>query len=149
MNTTPINGTLRKLSDSDETIGWSTVDIRGRHVKDASGKPIGKVHDLLIDEAHNKVRFLIVEHGGFLGFGDTMSFIPVDAITRITDRDVYIEHSGQHVAGAPVYDPKLVADREYHASISSYYGHSPYWGTGYSYPPGLATLPMREPRPPS
>jgi hypothetical protein len=39
------------------------------------------------------VRFLRVEHGGLFGFGQTKSFIPVDAITRITDDDVFIDHS--------------------------------------------------------
>jgi PRC-barrel domain len=49
------------------------------------------VEDLLIDDRERKVRFLLVEHGGFLGLGETKSFIPVNAITRITDTHVHIE----------------------------------------------------------
>lgn len=30
-------------------------------------------------------------HGGFLGFGETKSFIPVDAVTHITDDQVFSE----------------------------------------------------------
>lgn len=36
------------------------------------------MHDLLIDDQEHKVRFLLVEHGGFIGLGETKSFIPVD-----------------------------------------------------------------------
>ena len=110
----PSNATLRKLSDSDQTIDGPANDIRGRVVKDKNGKAIGNVHDLLIDDAEDKVRFLIVDHGGFLGFGETRSFIPVDAITQITDEDVSIDQSGEHVAEAW----KLVANTPSFARVS-------------------------------
>ncbi|MHB8588435.1 MAG: PRC-barrel domain-containing protein [Candidatus Dormibacteraceae bacterium] len=121
--------TLSKLSDSGQTIANADDDIRGRMVKDKDGHDIGRVDDLLIDNQERKVRFLRVEHGGFLGFGDTKSFIPVDAITRITDDDVFINHSREHVAGAPRYDPGLVADLPYYGGLYGYYGYSPFWGT--------------------
>ena len=59
-------------------------------MQDRDGETLGKVADLLIDSEHGKVRFLVVEHGGVLGFGAKSSFIPIDAITRITDDVVYV-----------------------------------------------------------
>src|SRR5450759_5707682 len=91
--------TLSKLSASGQTIANADHDIRGRKVKDKDGKDVGKVDDLLIDDQERKVRFLRVEHGGFVGLGETKSFIPVDAITRITADEVFIDHSREHVAG--------------------------------------------------
>ncbi len=132
--TTDGNTTLRKLSDSDEMIDGSANDVRGRGVKDKDGDTIGKVQDLLIDDAENKVRFLIVNHGGFLGLAETRSFIPVDAITRVTPENVYIDRSREHVATAPKYDPDLLDDRAYHSDIYNHYGYGPYWGAGYIYP---------------
>ena len=67
------------------TIVPSTEDLRGRTVVDRDGRVLGKVHDLLIDDQQHKARFLLVAHGGFLGLGEAKSFIPVDAITKITD----------------------------------------------------------------
>jgi len=133
--TTQDNATLSKLSDTGQTVKDAADDIRGRKVKDKDGKDIGTVHDLLIDDRERKVRFLLVEHGGFLGLGRTKSFIPVDAITRITADDVLINHTRDHVAAAPGYAPDLVADRAYHGSIYSHYGYMPYWTAGYGYPP--------------
>lgn len=134
--TTQDNATLSKLSDTGTTVKEPADDIRGRKVKDKDGKDVGKVHDLLIDDRERKVRFLLVEHGGFLGFGEKKSFIPVDAITRITDDgDVFINHTRDHVAAAPGYDPDLINDRTYHGSIYGHYGYAPYWSAGYGYPP--------------
>lgn len=126
--------TLSKLSASGQTIANADHDIRGRKVKDKAGNEIGTVDDLLIDDEERKVRFLRVEHGGFLGFGEIKSFIPVDAITRITADDVFIDHSREHVAGAPRYDPDLVDDLKYYGSLYDHYGYSPFWGMGYTYP---------------
>jgi sporulation protein YlmC with PRC-barrel domain len=125
---------LSKLSASGQTIANGDHDIRGRKVKDKAGNEIGTVDDLLIDDEERKVRFLLVEHGGFLGLGETKSFIPVDAITRITADEVFIDHSREHVAGAPRYDPDLVDDLKYYGSLYDHYGYSPFWGMGYTYP---------------
>lgn len=134
------------LGDRGLTVDGSANDIRGRRVKDKHGEGIGKVADLLVDDQENKVRFLLVEHGGFLGLGATTSLLPVDAITKITDDEVLVDQSREHVAAAPAYSPDLVDDRRHHASIYSHYGYAPFWGEGYMYPAGLAILPMSPPR---
>lgn len=126
--------TMTKLSDSGHTITPAADDIRGRTVKDKDGEDLGRVHDLLIDDEEHRVRFLVVEHGGFLGLGETKSFIPVDDITKITDEVVSINHTREHVAAAPAYDPDLVNDRGYHGSVYGHYGYTPYWRSGYRYP---------------
>jgi sporulation protein YlmC with PRC-barrel domain len=131
------NVTLYMLGDHGQTIDGSANDVRGREVKDKNGDGIGRVADLLVDDRENKVRFLLVEHGGFLGFGETKSLIPVDAVTKITEADVFVDQSRERVAAAPGYTPDLVDDRPYHASIYGHYDYAPYWGAGYRYPVGL------------
>ncbi|MEV8567280.1 PRC-barrel domain-containing protein [Streptomyces sp. NPDC051322] len=125
---------LSKLGDSQQTVETAEEDVRGRTVTDTDGNDIGKVEDLLIDDAEHRVRFLLVAHGGFLGFGETKSFIPVDALTRITDEQVFIDKSREHVAGAPVYDPGLTDKPEHYSDVYGYYGYLPFWGAGYIYP---------------
>jgi sporulation protein YlmC with PRC-barrel domain len=105
--------TLSLLGDSDLTVADGDEDIRGRTVKDQDGTEIGKVDDLLIDEDVQKVLFMRVESGGFLGVGETKVFIPIDAITMITDVDVRIDQSHEHVAREPRYDPHLVTEQKY------------------------------------
>ena len=131
------NATLYTLGDRGHTVDGSANDVRGREVKDKEGEGIGTVADLLVDDHENKVRFLLVEHGGFLGFGEKATLIPVDAITKITEDAVLIDQSRERVAAAPGYDPDLVDDRPYHSSIYTHYGYAPFWGGGYMYPMGL------------
>lgn len=132
MATNP-NATISKLSDSGQTLKPAD-DLRGRTVRDKDGADLGTVHELLIDANEHQVRFLLVEHGGFLGLGATDSLIPVDDITRITDTVVTINHTREHVASAPTYNPDLIDDRGYHDTIYGHYGAIPYWAAGYNYP---------------
>lgn len=128
------NDTLVKLGDTGQTVANPDEDVRGRMVKDAAGTDVGKVEDLIVDNRDQKVRFLLVAHGGFLGIGETKSFIPVDAVTRITDDDIYIDHSAEHVTNAPRYQPDLTDEETYHDSVYGYYGYTPYWNTDYTHP---------------
>lgn len=123
--------TLYLLSDRGQMIDGLVNDVRGREVKDTNGTGIGTIADLLIDERQKKVRFMLVEHGGFLGFGETKSLIPVEAITKITEHHVLIDQSGERVTAAPAYDPKLIDDGLHHAGVYQHYGYAPYWGVGY------------------
>ena len=115
---------LRRLRDIDRTVANSASDIRGRMVHDKDGQGLGKIEALLIDDDRN-VRFMEVASGGFLGLGQAKSLIPVEAITRITEDDVYISHTREHVAGAPSYDPDLVAAHaaDFLSSVYPYYGY--------------------------
>lgn len=126
--------TLLRLSDTDLRLADPYEDIRGRRVLDTAGEELGNVDDLFIDAQDHKVRFLQVASGGFLGLGATKFLLPVDAITRLTVDEVYIQQGREQVAGAPRYDPALV-DEGYMTDVYSHYGYPPYWGLGYEYPP--------------
>jgi sporulation protein YlmC with PRC-barrel domain len=125
---------LVKLSDSTLALADRSEDIRGRNVLDISGEELGEVDNLLIDERDQKVRFLQVSSGGFLGLGATKFLLPVEAIARITAETVYVNQSRERVAGAPRYDPDLV-DERYVSDLYGHYGYPPYWGPDYKYPP--------------
>ncbi|MFQ6853540.1 PRC-barrel domain-containing protein [Streptomyces sp. 35M1] len=133
MGTDPIP-VLTKLSDSPHAIASPDEDILGRKVTDRSGTEIGKVGDLVIDENEQRVRFLILEHGGFLGIGGKETYIPVDAVSEVTDDLVHIDRTRDDVAQAPGYDPELLDQNEYYGSLYSHYGYTPFWGAGYVYP---------------
>ncbi|WP_045741573.1 PRC-barrel domain-containing protein [Actinoplanes rectilineatus] len=129
------NATMIRLSDSDKAVADPSLDIRGRIVKDIDGSDVGRIDDLLIDADEQRIRFLLVEHGGILGFGATPSYIPVDAVVEVTADEVRIDRTSGHVAGTPGYDPDLVDhDDDYYANVYGHYGLSPYWAPGYTYP---------------
>lgn len=124
---------LVALGDSDKTIARED-DIRGRSVKDADGEDLGKVDDLLVDTTEEKVRFLVVASGGFLGLGEQKSYVPVDAVTSVGEDTVQIDQSRERLRTAPAYDPELVNDTTYNENVFGYYGLAPFWSAGYMYP---------------
>ena len=128
--------TLRQLRDMGETVANPDEDVRGRKVLDNAGKHIGTVDGLMVDDAQNKVRFLRVECGGFLGLGATHVMIPVDAITAVDSHAVTIDRAGEHLQGTPRYDPVLINEHDgrYWGSVYGYYGYAPFWERGYVYP---------------
>ena len=87
-------------------------------MKNTDGTEIGKVDDLLIDNDDRRVCFVRVESGGFLGMGETQVFIPIDAITTITDVDVWIDQSHEHVSRVPRHQPHLVTEQRYLGNMS-------------------------------
>lgn len=119
--------TLVRLRDTDQTVADPDEDIRGRTVYDSGGDEVGSVEDLLIDPDDNAVRMLRVEHGGVLGFGAKSSFIPVEAVSRISEDEVHIDQSRDRIAEAPRYDPDLIDEPDYYIGLYDYYGYAPYW----------------------
>lgn len=135
----PVAHPLIKLADAGWTVANPSQDIRGRKVVDRGGEEIGKVDSLLLDQVDSRIRFLEVKDGGFLGIGGTSVLIPVDAIARITDDEVRVDQTREHVAGGPRYDPDLAEDSaNYWGGYYSYYGMAPYWTPGYAYPAAFA-----------
>lgn len=125
---------LVRLSDTNLALEHAAEDVRGCAVIDSDGKEIGHVDDLMVDETHKKVRFIVVGAGGFLGLGETKFWLPVDAVRSVKDSTVHIDMNAEHVKGTPTYDPEVVEAHPYANDIYAYYGMVPYWGAGYTYP---------------
>jgi hypothetical protein len=121
--------TLSRLRDVGRTVSSPDEDIRGRLVRDEGGRNLGRIKGLLIDDVAREIRFMEVASGGFLGLGERTSFIPVSAITQVTDTDVSISHVGAPAAGASPYDPDVVAvDPHYAENMYPYLGDPGYLG---------------------
>lgn len=123
---TPTTPILTRLEDHGLTVAHDDADVRGRRVRDKYGKDIGKVVDLLIDLEDRRVRLLQVDHGGILGFGAQSSFIPVDAVTRITSDTVTIDQTDRRVASAPSYTPEIGVANSSYGTLWGYYGYIPF-----------------------
>jgi PRC-barrel domain len=95
--------TLRRLQDAGETVADPDEDARGRKVLDSARNKMGTVDGLMVDDAQDKVRFLRVEWGRFLGLAATHVMIPVDAGSSITGEAVTIDRAGAHLHKAPRY----------------------------------------------
>jgi sporulation protein YlmC with PRC-barrel domain len=130
---------LVKLADTKLTID-PDEDVRGQRVYDRGEQEIGKVADLLVDEAERRVRFIEVESGGVLGIGAKEVLIPVDAISYVGEDGVRVDQTRDRISGAPRYDPSL-DEQKYWTDVYGYWGYNPFWAAGYRPP-----VPRRGPR---
>jgi sporulation protein YlmC with PRC-barrel domain len=110
-------------------------NIRGCEVIDRDGRELGDVDGLLVDREEQKVRFLEVGAGGFLGIGERILSIPVDAISVVEGKTVRVGRSRDELAGSPIYDPDVVQDKTDYEKLYGYYGYAPFWNSGDVYPP--------------
>ncbi len=99
--------TLETLKEANETLADPSQDIRGREVIAKDGEKIGKVDALFVDAAEEKVRFLRLKAGGFLGIGEKSWLVPVDAITSVDKDEVHVDQSYDRIVSSPVYDPDV------------------------------------------
>lgn len=157
--------TLVRLDDTGRTVADPAADVRGRTVLNREGEDLGKVDDLLVDlagvsaqdqeagrdeaqegaqdsdEPDVQVRMLRVEHGGLLGIGAEVFFVPVEAVTSVDEDAVHVDLTRDRVEGAPQYDPEITDQADFYQSVYGYYGIDP-WAAGYVRPtwPGHPVL---------
>jgi osmotically-inducible protein OsmY len=79
--------------------------VIGSNVKDASGKDVGKVEELMIDPGDGRVAFAVVSFGGFLGLGSKLFAVPWEALTVSRGQSALVLHVRQDMLGsAPSFE---------------------------------------------
>ncbi len=115
---------LVRLSNSEFTLEDPTQDVRGLDVCDNNGEEIGTVEDLYVDEEEQKVRFLDVGAGGFLGLGRKNLLIQVEAVREVDEDKIVVGQSREKVAGSPPFDTDVVPQAPYQRELYDYYGYA-------------------------
>ncbi|MDQ3910602.1 MAG: PRC-barrel domain-containing protein [Actinomycetota bacterium] len=119
---------LVKLSDPHQLrLEDRTQDIRGLDVYGRNGDQIGTVEDLYVDKAEQKVRFLDVGAGDFLGLGEKHFLIPIGAVIDGGENGVMINRNRERVTDSPNLDPNVAPEIDFQRRPYDYYGY-PYPG---------------------
>ena len=86
---------------------YRSDDILSLKVKNADGKDLGKINDIVIGSQDGKVRYAALSFGGFLGLGDKLFAIPWQSL-RMTESDdelyFVLNVSEQKLENAPGFD---------------------------------------------
>jgi sporulation protein YlmC with PRC-barrel domain len=111
----------------------SASSIIGNKVLNPEGEQLGTIKDLVIDLDDAQIAYAVLSFGGFMGLGDKLFAIPLEALTFDTrDNHVILDVDMEVLRNAPGFAKDTWPDTaQYEAGwlldIYEYYGYSPYW----------------------
>jgi sporulation protein YlmC with PRC-barrel domain len=111
-------------------------NVLGNRVKNKAGEELGKVEDLIIDPVTNRIAYVILSFGGFLGVGDKLYPAPLNALTLDTvSKEFILDMDKERLKSAPGFDkdkyPDLT-DQKWGSGVYKFYGYKPYWDRDYT-----------------
>ena len=118
------------------TISGHTSAIRakkviGTDVKDASGRAIGTVEDIVLDKLSSNIMFAVVGFGGFLGIGEKFHPVPWSTLDYDESEGGYvISMTKDELKAAPAYsmDELVQGDgTQFRDRVYDYYKAPRYW----------------------
>jgi PRC-barrel domain len=86
----------------------------------------------VIEPEDGRVTFGILSFGGFLGMGEKLFAVPLQAMKLSTtdDRTLVLDVDKEKLKNAPGFDkdrwPDL-SDRAFGSTVYNFYGYQPYW----------------------
>jgi sporulation protein YlmC with PRC-barrel domain len=116
---------------SGHTSAIRAKKVIGTTVKDATGKKIGEIEDVILDKLSNNIMFAVVGFGGFLGMAEKYHPIPWSALDYNEGENAYVvTYSKEQLKAAPAGsideltsdDGMAMRDRTY-----DYYKAPRYW----------------------
>ena len=106
--------------------------VIGMDVEDTSGKNLGDIDDVVVDDGTGRVIYAVLSFGGFLGMGDKLFALPWQSLKpnpKDADKAV-LDVPKDRLKAAPGFDKKNwpdMADRRWGLDIYKYYGEEPFW----------------------
>jgi hypothetical protein len=92
---------------------------------------LGKIEDLIIDPSTNRIAYTILSFGGFLGVGDKLFPVPLNALTVDTvNKEFILNRDKESLKNAPGFDKNNspdMTDQEWGSGVYNYYGYKPHW----------------------
>lgn len=100
-------------------------EITGVKVKNPTKEHLGEIAEVVIDKTSGKVSYLVLDFGGFLGFGNKFFAVPLNLFLYNNDEDCFILNvDKERLKNAPGFDkdhwPNF-ASPEFVTSMSDFY----------------------------
>ena len=112
-----------------------SADLVGCKVENMKGESLGKIESMMLDLSEGRIIYSVLSFGGFLGLGDKLFPVPVDALSFRWDSKGKLERcvldvEKETLKNAPGYDKgelPSAADRTFATKVYTHYGFTPYW----------------------
>jgi len=93
----------------------------------ATDGEIGRVKDILLGESDLKVRYVVVDTGGWLSGRKVLLSTAWLSAVAPRKQALVVNLTKKRIEEAPVYEPDAEIPREYEAKLHDYYGYPYYW----------------------
>ena len=103
----------------------SSSRVNGTHVYNPAGEKLGSIDSLMIDKLSGKVRYAVMEFGGFLGIGTDRYPLPWETLKYDTGMQGYVVSLAKDkLVDAPRYAQDTAPEYtdEYGRRVYDYYG---------------------------
>ena len=109
----------------------SATTLIGDAVVNTAGENLGELEDFMLDLPNGRIRYAVLSFGGFLGMGDKLFAVPVEALTIDTEnKRLILDVTKERLENAPGFDKDNwpdTAEPEWQLEVYKHYGYSPYW----------------------
>lgn len=106
-------------------VNLSATSLNGTGVRNAQGEDLGKVEDLMINTTTGAVDYAVMSFGGFLGIGDKLFAVPLQALRVDTkDEALILDETKERLEKAPGFNKDNWpnhADNKWSNEVRSYY----------------------------
>jgi sporulation protein YlmC with PRC-barrel domain len=103
----------------------TATSIIGDEVENKSGESIGKIKDIMLNILDGKIQYLVIEFGGFMGFGEKLFAIPFSALKlNAKNKDFILDVEKSFLETAPGFNKEHWPDTNSH-----YFDVNTYWGS--------------------
>lgn len=103
----------------------------GDPVVNPKGEDLGKIEDFVIDPKTGRIDYAVLSFGGFLGMGDKLFAVPIEAMKLSTEeRRFILDVDKERLKHAPGFDKNHwpdTSDRAFGTKVYNYYGYTPRW----------------------
>lgn len=83
----PQNAAAHKLDNRTSGSGIRASKLMGMKIQNSQRENVGQIKDIVLDPMSTRVQYVAVTYGGFLGLGDKMFAVPMQAIKIQQDPD--------------------------------------------------------------
>lgn len=109
----------------------STDTLASNNVVNPAGDDLGKIETFMIDPEDARVNYAVLSFGGFLGMGNKLFAVPMQALTLVPGENKFLlNEKRERLENAPGFDKDHwpdMHDRTWGDKIYDYYGYVPYW----------------------
>jgi sporulation protein YlmC with PRC-barrel domain len=120
-----------EVKGTDARRVMSASSLMGDKVVNPEGEDLGKIEEFMIDLDTGCIAYAVLSFGGFLGIGDKLFAIPVQALKLDEDKKCFILNVSKdklkNASGFDKNDWPDMANAEWGNALYEYYGYEPYW----------------------